>query len=83
MQKSENSFLKYLLLYVKGLAVGAVDLVPGVSGGTIAFITGIYEELLNSLRSFNIINLKLFFTGKFSQFWKAVNANFLLVFVRG
>jgi len=83
MQKKENSFKKYILLYVKGLTMGAVDLVPGVSGGTIAFITGIYEELINSLRSFTFKNIKLFFTGKFKAFWKAVNGNFLLVLALG
>jgi len=75
--------MKYLLLYIKGLAVGAVDLVPGVSGGTIAFITGIYEELLYSLRSITFKNIKLFFTGQFKEFWKAVNGNFLLVLALG
>jgi len=83
MKKKEKPFNKYLLLYVKGLAMGAVDLVPGVSGGTIAFITGIYEELIDSLRSFTPKNFKLFFTGKFKSFWKAVNGNFLLVLALG
>jgi len=79
----ERNIKDYLLLYTKGLGVGAVDLVPGVSGGTVAFITGIYEELLNSLRSFTLKNLKLFFTGKFKDFWGAVNGNFLLVLLLG
>jgi len=83
MQKKEKSFKKYILLYVKGLIMGAVDLVPGVSGGTIAFITGIYEELINSLRLFTPKNIKLFFTGKFIEFWKVVNGNFLLVLALG
>jgi len=75
--------MKYLLLYIKGLAIGAVDLVPGVSGGTIAFITGIYEELLYSLRSLTPKNFKLFFVGKFREFWKAINGSFLLVLALG
>ena len=41
----------YLLLYLKGIAMGSADVVPGVSGGTIAFITGIYETLLNSIKA--------------------------------
>ena len=49
MEQNKRTFKDYILLYIKGLGVGAVDLVPGVSGGTVAFITGIYEELLNSL----------------------------------
>ena len=83
MNKKENPFKKYILLYVKGLTMGAVDLVPGVSGGTVAFITGIYEELIESLRSFTPKNFKLFFSGKFKAFWKAVNGNFLLILATG
>ena len=83
MEIKKRNIKDYLLLYVKGLGVGAVDLVPGVSGGTVAFITGIYEELLNSLRSFTPKNFKLFFAGKFKAFWEAVNGNFLLVLALG
>ena len=83
MNKKENLFKKYILLYVKGLGVGAADSVPGISGGTIAFITGIYEELIYSLRSLTPKNFKLFFTGKIKAFWKAINGNFLLVLVLG
>jgi len=83
MEKKKRTFKDYLFLYAKGLGVGAVDLVPGVSGGTIAFITGIYEELLNSLRLFTPKNFKLFFSGKFKEFWEAVNGSFLLVLVLG
>ena len=50
----------------------------GVSGGTIAFITGIYEELINSIKSINGNALKLLFAGKFVELWKSVNGNFLL-----
>lgn len=45
--------MKYLLTYFKGMAMGAADVVPGVSGGTIAFITGILDPLLNSIRKVN------------------------------
>lgn len=58
--------------------MGAADVVPGVSGGTIAFITGIYEELINSIKSINLNAIKLFFTGKFKEFWAAINGTFLL-----
>jgi putative membrane protein len=74
---------KYLILTLKGMGMGAADVVPGVSGGTIAFITGIYEELIFSIKSINHKSLKLLFTGNFSAFWKAVNANFLLALVFG
>ncbi len=73
----------YLLLTLKGMGMGAADVVPGVSGGTIAFIAGIYEELVNSIKSINLDALKLFFSGKFAAFWKAINGNFLLAVVLG
>jgi putative membrane protein len=73
----------YSLVTLKGLAMGAADVIPGVSGGTIAFISGIYEELLNSIKSINLSSLKLLFTGKFADFWKAINGTFLLSLVTG
>ncbi len=68
----------HLVLVLKGMGMGAADVVPGVSGGTIAFITGIYEELINSIKSINLNALKLFFTGKFAEFWTAINGTFLI-----
>ncbi|MDD3624704.1 MAG: DUF368 domain-containing protein [Proteiniphilum sp.] len=73
----------YLLLLVKGMAMGAADVIPGVSGGTIALITGIYEELINSIRSINLKALKLLFSGKPAAFWTAINGNFLLSVLLG
>lgn len=73
----------YGLLLVKGMGMGAADVVPGVSGGTIAFIVGIYEELVESIKSINFSALKLLFTGKAAAFWKAINGNFLLALVSG
>ena len=73
----------YSLITLKGIAMGAADVIPGVSGGTIAFITGIYEELINSIKSINLTALKLLFTGKFAEFWKAVNGTFLLSLFTG
>ena len=58
-------------------------MVPGVSGGTIAFIVGIYDELIDSIKSINGKSLKLFFTGKWGAFWKAINGNFLISIVAG
>lgn len=58
MRKSKD----YLLLALKGMGMGAADVVPGVSGGTIAFIVGIYEELIDSIKSINLKTIKLFFT---------------------
>jgi putative membrane protein len=65
------------------MAMGAADVIPGVSGGTIAFITGIYEELINSIKSINLTAFQLFFTGKFAEFWKAINGTFLVSVVLG
>lgn len=72
-----------ILTYLKGVAMGASDVVPGVSGGTIAFITGIYERLINAIKSINIANIKLFFTGKFKQFWINIDGTFLLCLMLG
>ncbi len=63
--------------------MGAADVVPGVSGGTIAFITGIYEELINSIKGINLKAIKLFFTGRWLSFWKQVNGSFLLAVFSG
>ncbi|MDR2918332.1 MAG: DUF368 domain-containing protein [Tannerella sp.] len=79
----KRSVKDYLVISLKGIAMGAADVVPGVSGGTIAFIVGIYEELLDSIKSINISSLKLLFTGKIAAFWKAINANFLIALVTG
>lgn len=63
--------------------MGAADVVPGVSGGTIAFISGIYEELINSIKSINMHAFKLLFQGKIKELWAAVNGTFLLSVVLG
>jgi putative membrane protein len=81
--KMNRSTKDYLILVLKGMGMGAADVVPGVSGGTIAFITGIYEELINSIKSVNLNAAKLFFSGKFSAFWKAINGTFLVSVVLG
>jgi putative membrane protein len=74
----KRSLKAYLLLVLRGMGMGAADVVPGVSGGTIAFITGIYEELVNSIKSINLQALKYLFTGKWKSLWAHVNGNFLL-----
>ena len=66
------------MVAVKGACMGAADVIPGVSGGTIAFITGIYDDLIGSLNSINKTALQLFFSGRFKDFWKHINGNFLL-----
>lgn len=66
-----------LKLFLKGLAMGSADIVPGVSGGTIALITGIYENLLAAIKSFDIKTLRLFFTGKIVAALSRVHIRFL------
>ena len=73
----------YAILYIKGMAMGVADVIPGVSGGTIAFITGIYDELIESIRSINIDLLKKLFQGDLAGFWKSVNGNFLISVLAG
>ncbi len=68
---------------LKGCAMGMADVVPGVSGGTIAFISGIYEELLGSIKSVDLEAIKLLFTGKFRALWKKINGNFLFSLIAG
>ena len=63
--------------------MGAADVVPGVSGGTVAFITGIYEELLSSIKSVNSDAIKLLLKGEWAAFWQHTNANFLVVLLLG
>lgn len=78
-----RTFSSYALITVKGIGMGAADVIPGVSGGTIAFLTGIYEELLNSIKSINTQAFKLLFTGKIRKFWKHINGTFLFSLILG
>ncbi len=72
-----------LKLFFKGVAMGAANVIPGVSGGTVAFITGIYERLINALKSIDVAALKLFFSGRFKEFSHRVDFNFLVVLFLG
>jgi len=74
----KRSFKEYVVISLKGMAMGAADVVPGVSGGTIAFISGIYEELLNSISSFNFSLINVFKNEGFKSVWIKVNGNFLV-----
>jgi len=79
----QRSLLSYLGIYLRGLGMGAADVVPGVSGGTIAFISGIYEELLNTIKAFNISNIKSIPKEGVVSFWKKVNGTFVLALFAG
>ncbi|WP_196886674.1 DUF368 domain-containing protein [Aureivirga sp. CE67] len=78
-----RTFLQYVIISLKGIAMGASDVVPGVSGGTIAFISGIYEELLSSINSINLNLLKTLKEEGIKSAWKAVNGNFLVALLLG
>lgn len=78
-----RDFYHYGLLFLKGLGLGAVDLVPGVSGGTFALIVGIYEELLQTLQSFDMQAIGLLRRGQFKALWQHINGPFLLPLVLG
>lgn len=73
----------YIMVAVKGACMGAADVIPGVSGGTIAFITGIYDEFISSIASVNSEAARLLFTGRFKEFWKHINGSFLLSIIAG
>ena len=73
----------YIMVGVKGACMGAADVIPGVSGGTIAFIMGIYDEFVGSLASVNAEAVRLLFSGKIKAFWKHINGNFLLSLILG
>ena len=72
------NFIKYLTVAFKGACMGAADVIPGVSGGTIAFLMGIYQELIDSIKSVSSSSIKLLLKGKIVEFWKAINGTFLV-----
>ena len=73
----------YLVLTLKGMAMGAADAVPGISGGTIALLLGIYEKLINTIGNINISLLKDLKSNGFTYFWQKLNGNFLLSLIIG
>lgn len=75
--------MKYLILLLKGIGMGAADVIPGVSGGTIAFITGIYEELVGSIKSINLSAFRYLAKDGVLAFWKKINGNFLIAVFLG
>ncbi|PIB38848.1 DUF368 domain-containing protein [Maribacter sp. 4G9] len=78
-----RNFLAYVFITLKGMAMGAADVVPGVSGGTIAFISGIYEELITAINNIDLGLLKTWRANGFKSVWKIVNGNFLLALFTG
>ena len=78
-----KGLIKYLGVAAKGACMGAADVIPGVSGGTIAFIMGIYDEFVGSIASINAEAVKLLFKGRIREFWKHINGNFLISLIAG
>ncbi|RBA28031.1 DUF368 domain-containing protein [Flavobacterium tibetense] len=76
-------FPDYLLISLKGIAMGAADVVPGVSGGTIAFISGIYQELIDSINKFDLKTILSVRKNGIKATWAALNGNFLLALISG
>ena len=73
----------YLLIGAKGACMGAADVIPGVSGGTIAFIMGIYDEFVGSIAKADAEAVRLLLKGKIREFWKHINGNFLVSLIAG
>jgi len=78
-----ESLTSHLALYAKGVAMGMGDSVPGISGGTIAVITHIYDKLIFSIRAVDLQALSLLFHGNVSQLWRHINGTFLGVLALG
>jgi putative membrane protein len=76
--KNIFDFMIDYMLILKGIAMGAANVIPGVSGGTIALITNIYERFINSLKNLNFTALKLLFTGKIKELINYIDFYFLL-----
>lgn len=79
----QRNFKDYFIITLKGMAMGAADVVPGVSGGTIAFISGIYEELITSLNNIDFSLIKTFKVEGLKTSWQKINGNFLLALFIG
>jgi len=73
----------YIVYFLKGMAVGLANIIPGVSGGTIALITGIFERLINSIKSFGVSSLTLLIKGRFKEFADKTDLYFLISLFAG
>lgn len=83
MPESTRTLFDKILLFIKGVAMGAANKVPGVSGGLVAFVAGFYEELIYSLQKFNRKAFILLWNGRFKSFSQYINGRFLLLIFAG
>ena len=83
MQTKTRTLTDKIWLVLKGLAMGAANKVPGVSGGVVAFVAGFYEEFITSLQKFNGKALRLLLNGRFKSFWAYINGKFLGLLILG
>ncbi|QSS97163.1 DUF368 domain-containing protein [Psychroflexus sp. ALD_RP9] len=81
--QQQRTFIDQFYLFIKGLAMGAANKVPGVSGGVVAFVAGFYEEFIYSLQKFNFKSLLLLFNGRFKSLYQYLNLRFLGVLILG
>jgi len=72
-----------IMLFLKGLAMGSANKVPGVSGGAVAFVLGFYQEMIYTFRKVNLKALKLLFNGRYKSLFKYLNSSFLLLVMGG
>ena len=79
----ERTFPQKVMLFFKGLAMGAANKVPGVSGGTVSFVLGFYEELIYSFQKVNLKAIKLLLSGEFKKFYHYTNAQFIFLVMGG
>ena len=84
MASDKRSNVKALVgIYIRGLIMGTADIVPGISGGTVALITGIYDRLLAAVTAVNLDALQLLFKGRIGEFWQRIDGKFLAVLIAG
>ncbi|HLU50955.1 MAG TPA: DUF368 domain-containing protein [Flavobacteriaceae bacterium] len=81
--KGLDSFSGKMWLFFKGVIMGAVNKVPGISGGVVAFVMGFYEEFIYSLQKINLKAFKLLFNGRFKSFYNYINGKFLFLLIAG
>ena len=75
--------MQYLVIFIKGMMMGAADIIPGISGGTVALITGIYEKLLKSINSISWKTIVQVKKNGLKFVWKKINGRFLLTLLSG